>query len=43
MLGIRCRRGLSGIADFLQGGVSSRVVEYFTAPVLIVRQSLNSK
>lgn len=30
-------RGLSGIADFLLGGVSSSVVEYATVPVLIVR------
>ncbi|MHC1719025.1 MAG: universal stress protein [Acidaminococcaceae bacterium] len=30
-------RGLSGIADFLLGGVSSSVVEYATLPVLIVR------
>ena len=30
-------RGLSGIADFLLGGVSSSVVEYASVPVLIVR------
>ena len=30
-------RGLSGIADFLLGGVSSSVVEYAAVPVLIVR------
>ena len=30
-------RGLSGISDFLLGGVSSSVIQYATMPVLIVR------
>ena len=30
-------RGLSGIAEFLMGSVSSRVMQYSTTPVLIVK------